>query len=154
MMEVWFYHLTRQPLEKTLPILLERSLEKDWTAVVQMSTQERVAALDDLLWNYGEESFLPHGTAAEEDAELQPVYLTTGPENPNGAAIRFFIEGARVAPVLEAGDADYERIMVMFDGNNDEELQAARQQWKELKAKGLELSYWQQNENGGWKKQA
>ena len=153
-MDVWFYHLTSQPLEKALPILLERSIDKGWNAVVQMTTQERVSALDDLLWNLGDESFVPHGTAAEEDAELQPVYLTTGPENPNESQVRFFVEGAQVAPVLAAGEAEYERMIVMFDGNNDEELQAARLQWKELKAKGLELSYWQQGENGGWQKKA
>ncbi len=152
-MEVWFYHLTRQPLEKALPILLERSLERDWTAVVQMTTQERVAALDEFLWSYSDEGFLPHGTAADGEAEHQPIYLTIGPENPNEAQIRFFIENARVAPVLDAGGA-YERVVVMFDGNNDDELQAARVQWKELKAKELELSYWQQDENGAWRKKA
>jgi DNA polymerase-3 subunit chi len=84
---------------------------------------------------------------------LQHVYLTTGPENPNEAEVRFFIESARVAPVLDAGGA-YVRIVVMFDGNNEDELQAARAQWKELKARGLELSYWQQDDNGAWSKKA
>jgi len=153
-MDVWFYHLTSQPLEKALPILLERSIDKGWTAVVQMTTQERLAALDEHLWNAGDESFLPHGTSGEEDGGLQPIYLTLGPENPNEAEIRFFVEGALVAPVLAAEDWEYERLMVMFDGNNDAEVQAARAQWKELKAKGLELSYWQQGENGGWQKKA
>lgn len=153
MMEVWFYHLTTQPLEKALPILLERSLERDWTVVVQMTTQDRLAALDNYLWTYSDEGFLPHGTAADGDPEHQPIYLTTGPENPNEAEIRFFIENATVAPVLDAGVA-YERVVVMFDGNNEDELQAARAQWKDLKAKGLELSYWRQDDNGAWRKQA
>ena len=152
-MDVWFYHLTTQPLEKALPTLLERSIERGWTAVVQMSSQERLTALDNFLWTYAEESFLAHGTAADGDPELQHVYLTTGPENPNEAEVRFFIESARVSPVLD-GSGVYERIVVMFDGNNDEELQAARAQWKELKAKELELSYWQQDENGAWAKKA
>lgn len=153
MMEIWFYHLTAQPLKKALPILLERSIERGWTAVVQLSTPERLSALDAFLWTYADETFLAHGTAADGDAELQHVYLTTGPENPNEAEIRFFIESARVAPVLDAGGA-YARIVVMFDGNDEAELQAARAQWKELKARGLDLSYWQQDDNGGWSKKA
>jgi DNA polymerase-3 subunit chi len=153
MMEIWFYHLTAQPLEKALPILLERSIERGWTAVVQLSTQERLSALDAFLWTYADETFLAHGTAADGDAELQHVYLTTGPENPNEAEIRFFIESARVAPVLDAGGA-YARIVVMFDGNDEAELQAARAQWKELKARGVDLSYWQQDDNGAWSKKA
>jgi len=153
MMDVWFYHLTAQPLEKALPVLLEKSIERGWSAVVQMTSQERMAALDNFLWTYSDENFLPHGTAADGDAEHQPIYLTTGPENPNEAEIRFFIESALVAPALDAGGA-YERIVLMFDGNDEDELLKARAQWKELKAKGLELSYWQQNDNGGWAKKA
>jgi len=150
-MEIWFYHLTRQPLERTLPVLLEKSIERGWTAVVQATTDERITALDEVLWTYSEESFLGHGTANDGDPEFQHVYLTTGTENPNGAEVRFFIEGAQILPAIEAGAA-YERIILMFDGNREEELVSARLQWKALKERSLSLSYWQQNENGGWDK--
>ena len=152
--EIWFYHLTVQPLERTLPKLLERSIERGWKAVVQASTDERVNALDEFLWTYADESFLAHGTARDGDAELQHVYLTTGPENPNEANVRFFIEGARISPVLAAGGTPYDRMILMFDGNDPEDLAAARLQWKELKAAGHDLSYWQQNDGGGWEKKA
>ena len=152
-MEIWFYHLTRQPLERALPLLLERSLARGWKAVVQAQTQERIQTLDEFLWTYSEESFLGHGTAADGDGELQHVYLTTGSENPNGSQVRFFIEGAQIAPVLDQGDK-YDRVILMFDGNNEQELVAARAQWKVLKEKSLELSYWQQTEQGSWEKKA
>ena len=152
-MEIWFYHLTRQPLERALPLLLERSLARGWKAVVQAQTQERIQTLDEFLWTYSEESFLGHGTAADGDGELQHVYLTTGSENPNGSQVRFFIEGAQIAPVLDQGDK-YDRVILMFDGNNEQELFAARAQWKVLKEKSLELSYWQQTEAGSWEKKA
>jgi DNA polymerase III subunit chi len=83
--------------------------------------------------------------------ELQPVYLTTGPENPNGAALRIFVEGAELAPAL---DAAYARAINLFDGNNEDELFRARAQWKELKAQGFAAAYWQQGENGRWEKKA
>ena len=152
-MDIWFYHLTRQPLDRALPILLERSLEKGWKAVVQLRSDERLNALDEVLWTYSEESFLAHGTAKDGDAELQHVYLTTGAENPNEASIRFFVEGAQIAPVIEK-DTGYERIILMFDGNDPEELDAARAQWKVLKVQGHALSYWQQGETGRWEKKA
>ena len=153
MMDIWFYHLTRQTLDKALPMLLERSLERGWKAVVQLRSEERLTALDEVLWTYSEESFLAHGTAKDGDPELQHVYLTTGAENPNEANIRFFVEGAEIAPVI-AKDTQYERIILMFDGNDQEELGAARLQWKLLKGQGHTLSYWQQGENGGWEKKA
>ena len=152
-MEIWFYHLTREPLERALPKLLERSLERGWRAVVQARDEERVAALDELLWTYADESFLAHGTARDGDAAAQPIFLTTGPETPNGARVRFYVDGAEI-PASPGPEAEgYERFMLMFDGGDPDALQAARAQWKALKDQGRTLSYWQQGDNG-WEKKA
>jgi DNA polymerase-3 subunit chi len=154
MSEIHFYHLQIHPLERALPKLLEKSLERDWHVCLQMRTPEKCAALNDLLWNVGEDGFLPHGTAEDGDVEFQPIYLTTGSENPNGAQIRFFVECAQIAPALAASAEPYERIVIMFDGNDETELNDARAQWKTLKDTGLSMSYHQQTENGGWEKKA
>jgi DNA polymerase-3 subunit chi len=154
MTEIWFYHLLRQPLEKALPQLLEKSLEKGWRAVVQASSEERLAALDQSLWTYSDAGFLAHGRASDGDGDLQPVYLTTGVENPNGAALRIFVEGAEMAPVLAEPDAAYARAIALFDGNNEDELFRARAQWKLLKERGFAAAYWRQGENGRWEKKS
>jgi DNA polymerase-3 subunit chi len=151
MTEIWFYHLQRRSLDDVLPGLLERALRRGWRAAVQGASEERIAALDEHLWTYSDESFLPHGSAGEGEPETQPIFLTTGPENPNRAAVRFLIEGAEVAPILQRNDG-YERLMLLFDGNDAEALAAARAQWSELKAGGHALSYWQQTADGGWEK--
>lgn len=150
-MEVWFYHLKSQSLDRALPTLLERSLERGWRAVVQATSAERVDALDEWLWIYSDSAFLAHGTARDGDPAEQPVFLTTGAENPNGAKVRFFIERAEISPVIASGAA-YDRCILIFDGNDEQELEAARAQWRALKAEGRDLSYWQQNDNGGWEK--
>lgn len=149
MTEIWFYHLTRQPMERVLPPLLEKSLARGWRAVVHTGSEERLRALDDLLWTWSDESFLAHGTPHDGDPAMQPVYLTTGGENPNGAAIRFFVDGSPVVP-----DPACERLILMFDGADEERLTEARAQWKALKAQGHALAYWQQNDDGGWEKKA
>lgn len=154
MTDIHFYHLQTQRVERALPRLLEMSLERDWQVCVQTRTEEKCAALNELLWNYSEDGFLPHGTAADGDAEFQPIYLTTGSENPNGAQIRFFVESAQIAPTLAATTQAYTRIVMMFDGNDEAELTDARAQWKALKDSGAALAYYQQNDNGGWDKKA
>jgi DNA polymerase III subunit chi len=154
MTEIWFYHLQRQPLERVLPNLIEKSLEKGWRVAVQARSEERLDALDSWLWTYSDESFVAHGRACDGDGELQPVYLTTGLENPNGAALRLFVEGADMAPALAEAGAAYARAVALFDGNNEDELAAARTQWKELKDLGFALTYWQQGANGRWEKKS
>ncbi len=151
-MEIWFYHLQSQPLERALPALLERALAQGWRAVVQAASEERLDALDEVLWTYADDSFLAHGRARDGDAEMQAVYLTCGGENPNAARLRLFVDGADLAGSL-APDAAYERAILLFDGNDPDQLDAARAQWKALKSSGFALTYWQQNERGGWEKE-
>ncbi len=154
MTEVWFYHLERQSLDAVLPVLLERSLQRGWRAVVQAGGPDRVAALDQSLWTYSDESFLPHGTAGDGEPETQPVFLTDGAENPNGAAVRFCLDNVPVAPLLAGGGVVYERIVLLFDGHDEAAVAGARRQWSALKATDAILSYWQQSDEGRWEKKA
>ena len=57
------------PLERALPLLLEKTLERGWRAVVQAGSQERLDVLDQHLWTWREDSFLPHGTAKDGHPE-------------------------------------------------------------------------------------
>ena len=152
MPEIWFYHLQNQRLEQALSALVEASLTRGWRVVVQAASEERLDALDEALWTYSDATFLAHGRARDGDAELQPVYLTTQGENPNGAKLRLFVDSADVGGAI--GSSDYERVILMFDGNDVDQLEGARAQWKRLKDAGLGLTYWQQNARGGWEKKA
>jgi len=147
MTEVYFYHLQNRTIEATLPSLLERSIERGWRAVVQAS-EDRVEALDAHLWTFRDDSFLPHGTDKETSAADQPVMLTSGPGNPNQAAIRFLIDGA---PLPEDASA-YERIAVLFDGDDPDAVAMARERWSAAKAQGLDVTYWQPDDQGRWRK--
>ena len=73
MTEIHFYHLQSQPLERALPLLIEKCLERGWRCVVQAASDERVDALDSLLWTYRDDSFLAHGTDRDEEAAEHPV---------------------------------------------------------------------------------
>ena len=150
MTEILFYHLQRQPLEGVLPALLEKSLERGWRVVVQSASEERIEALDAHLWTYRDDSFLPHGTWREAEAAEQPMLLTVNDDNPNAASVRFLIDGAPVPPNAEA----YERIVLVFDGEDEEAVAAARERWSEAKAQGFAVTYWQPDEHGRWVKQA
>lgn len=149
MTEALFYHLTEATLEEALPPLLEKSLERGWRAIVQVGSEERRDALDLHLWTYREDSFLAHGLEHEPHAQHQPVLLTCGVTNPNGANIRFLVDGAG-PPDLSS----YARAVFMFDGHDDAQLQQARQHWQAVKAAGHEATYWQQNADGRWQKMA
>ncbi|WP_457796943.1 DNA polymerase III subunit chi [Methylocystis sp. S23] len=154
MVDISFYHHQTRRIDDTLPILLERSLARGWRVVVQAASEPRLAALDQHLWSYRPESFLPHGTRRDASPETQPVYLTCADENPNGADVRFFIESAHIAPILTGDAAPKERAVLLFNGDDPNELANARAQWKELRDAGRTLVYQQQDENGRWVEKA
>jgi DNA polymerase III subunit chi len=147
--EIYFYHLDQRSLEEVLPTLLERSLERGWRAAVQAASEERVEALNTLLWTYREESFLPHGTARDGAPEAQPIYLTASDDNPNGARVRFLVDGAALADA-----SPYTRVVFIFDGRDAAAVAKARIDWQEAKVRGHAVSYWQQDEGGRWQKKA
>jgi DNA polymerase-3 subunit chi len=154
-MEIWFYHLQRQPLEAVLPILVERTLGRGWKAVIQAQTPERLAALDDLLWTFSEQSFVAHGSSRDGDAAMHAVWLTLDADNPNGASVRFFVEGADpTAALADPLAAPKERAIILFDGRDDDALNIARMQFRALRTGGHALSYWKQTEEGRWEKTA
>lgn len=149
MTEVLFYHLTDSTLEDALPTLVERSLQRGWKVVVQTGSEERRDALDQHLWTWRDDSFIGHATDREPHAAEQPVLLTTGPDNANGATVRFVVDGAE-PPDL----GGYERAVIMFDGHDESHLEAARRHWKALKAAGHQATYWQQTEDRRWERKA
>jgi DNA polymerase III subunit chi len=145
MTEIRFYHLQRTALEAALPPMLEKTLERGQRAVVMAGSEERVEHLADRLWTYNDRSFLPHGSARDGHADMQPVWLTTADENPNGAQVLFLTDGTTSGQV-----ADYELCVELFDGNDESAVQAARARWTAYKAAGHRLTYWQQSAAGRW----
>jgi DNA polymerase-3 subunit chi len=154
MTEVLFYHLQNMSLESVLPPLLEKSLERGWRVVVQSTSPERAEALDAHLWTYRDDSFLPHATWRAGDAGRagdaldQPIVLAVEEGNPNGANVRFLIDNA----ALPADSDAYERMVLVFNGDDDDALAAARGAWTDCKARGFELTYWQADERGRWQR--
>jgi DNA polymerase-3 subunit chi len=150
MTEILFYHLKGQTPEQVLPALLQKSLDRGWRVVVQASSEERVEALDAHLWTWRDDSFLPHGTWREAEAAQQPILLTVNDHNPNGAVVRFLVEGA----LMPEDVATYQRVVLVFDGEDPDAVDAARARWSEAKSAGFEVTYWQADEKGSWRRQA
>jgi len=152
MAEIGFYHLTRSPLEQVLPRLLGRVLEGGGRAMVLAGSVERVAALDTALWLAAEPDWLPHGSPATGQAEDQPIWLTAedAPEAgaPNGARFLFLLDGVESARL-----SLFDRVLDLFDGNDEAAVTAARARWRTAKSAGHALSYWQQGPRG-WERRS
>ena len=135
----------------TLKELLEKAYETGKKVKIKVGNEERVEFINTFLWTFNDQSFIPHGSRKDGFGEMQPIWLSAGDDNPNGATMLFLVDGAKI-------DLDslkqYERVFNIFDGNSETAVNAARTFWKELKGAGEEIYYWQQEDNGRWKQKA
>jgi DNA polymerase III subunit chi len=147
MSEVFFYHLTTTSVEAALPALLEKTLERGFRALV-IGEEKRITALEAHLWTYRAESFLPHGLASSPHAIEQPILLSETLTPINNADICFLLDSKAMPEDYDS----FKRICILFSGEDEDELDNARAQWKLVKATSAEAAYYKQNENGGWEK--
>lgn len=150
MAEVYFYHLTSSPLEQALPDLLEKVRANTWRALIRGTDRDRLAKLDAHLWQYRDDTFLPHGLSGGDHDADQPILLTTDVSNTNNAEILLLTHQAKTDA---AEVAKFTRVCLMFDGMDQHALNAARADWKTLTDAGIPAQYWAQ-ENGRWTKKA
>ncbi len=149
MPEFRFHHLERRRLDAALPDMLEAALAEKVRVVVQAPSAEARDALNERLWTYREDSFLPHGGPGDGDPATQPVFLTETDDTPNGAALRVLLNPAD-APRLR--DTACERVIVLFEARDEVAMAAARVAWKALRDAGAATSYWKEGDEGEWVK--
>jgi DNA polymerase III subunit chi len=128
---------------------LETALAEGRRAVVQAASVEARDALNERLWTYREDSFLPHGGPGDGPPETQPIFVTETDATPNGAALRVLLNPADAPRFLSAAA---ERIVVIFEARDEEAMAAARAAWKALKDAGAAPSYWREGDEGEWVK--
>lgn len=154
MAEALFYHLERRTLDAVLPGLIERTLDRGWRAVIKAESSERADAIDNLLWTYNEQSFLPHAQAGDGNSRRQPVLITVEDENPNGAQVLFLVGGATPPSWTGKDVTGLARVVLVFEGRDPDALLRAREAWKASKEAGHEATYWKESVNGKFEKQA
>jgi len=150
--EVLFYHLEKARLEEVLTDLLEKTIAKGWKASVRCNTAQTAGHLDEYLWTFRDDAFLPHGIAlGEKEDARQPILISDSLEPLNNPDVLFLVEGAE----CDAKDvAKYKRCVRIFDGNHDEAIAQARLFWKAVKAEKYDVTYWKQSVVGKWERQA
>jgi len=146
MTEVLFYHLTQTPLERTLPDLLEKSLQRGWRVLVIGGNKDRLNFLDTSLWSYRDDSFLPHGHVDADFPEEQPILLATTHTDVNNANILMLVDGAAYTA---ENLSQFDRVCLLFDGNSENAVADARIAWKATTKANLKAVYWSQ-ETGSW----
>lgn len=146
---VFFYHLTDNPLDATLPMLLGKARQAGWRILVRGQDKTVLSRLDQVLWNGAPDHFLPHGLAGGPSDADQPILLGDA-VSAVGFDCVMSVSGADVT-ASEVGLL--QRTCVLFDGYDEAAVARARTQWKAFSDTGCAAQYWAQ-EDGRWIKKA
>lgn len=153
MADIRFYHLLSQPLGQALPDLLSKALSQGHRLVIKAPDVETVKGLSAHLWVCRRDDIFPHGTSEDGPQNgmpaYQPIWLTAGNENPNNAKTLILVQGAEQADITP-----YSLVCEMLDGNQEDQVAAARSRYKAYKEAGHTVTYWQQKQAGGWEQKA
>lgn len=149
MTEVRFYHLQKQTLDQALPLILEKVYQTKSKAIVRMMDKKEVARMNDILWTYKDNSFLPHGSVKNNHTNEQPIWLTEKSENTNKAKTLILTQG-----MIEEDLSPYDLCCEILDGHDAAAINAARKRWKTYKDQNFKVTYWLQSETGKWENKA
>ena len=146
-----FYHLVRMEARGVVQTLAMRALDAGWRAALRVPDGGRAGWWDAALWQGAEDGFFPHGVAGGPHDADQPLLIVTDAARPaNGARYLMAVEGVAVDPGEVSG---FQRVAVLFDGNDPAALESARGQWRRLTGAGVAAQYWAED-GGRWVKKA
>ncbi|TWG94493.1 DNA polymerase III chi subunit [Luteimonas sp. J16] len=121
-----------QPLRLVCELVRKAYHANLWTLVLARDTAQ-AEELDDLLWDMGEDEYIPHQIAGRDDEDDVTPVLIADPQT--GTPMRPLVLNLRDAPVA----GDFERVLEVVPA--DESARGPlRERWKHYKAQGLELN--------------
>ena len=131
------FYLIAKPRFREEPLRLVCELARKahdanlWTLVLARDAAQ-AEALDDLLWDMGEDVFIPHQIAGVDVDEDEAAVLIAPPEV--DAPLRPLVINLRDAAV----EGSFERVLEVVPAD-DSARGPLRERWKQYKARGLEV---------------
>lgn len=131
------FYLIAKPRFREEPLrlvceLVRKACEADlWTLVLARDT-EQAEQLDDLLWSFDPDAYIPHQLAGDEEDELTPVLIATPDVD---VPLRPLVINLRDGAV----EGSFDRVLEVVPA--DESARGPlRERWTQYKARGLEVN--------------
>ncbi|MDQ3494525.1 MAG: DNA polymerase III subunit chi [Pseudomonadota bacterium] len=131
------FYLIAKPRFRDEPLRLVCELVRkaydagQWTLVLARD-RAQAEALDDLLWDMGDDAYLPHQIAGDEEDEQTPVVIAP-PEF--DAPLRPLVINLRDAAV----EGSFERVLEVVPAD-DSARGPLRERWKQYQARGFMMN--------------
>ena len=137
MTEVIFVEVTASRMEIRACEIAEHTYAQGERLQIIAIDEEQAARLDDLLWTYKPDNFVPHGLWKSTDNEsTQPVVITTRKERVPEITSLLTMDYCPVEMVQQ-----FSKVIHVVVVDNQERLEASRRYWTLLKDAGFSLQH-------------
>jgi DNA polymerase III subunit chi len=141
-MQVDFYQLSRDPVDRVLPAIAAKVLANGGRLLVVAAEMDQREAISQGLWSTDPASFLAHDFVGVRNDAIQPILLSGECKSTNDARFIALADGAWRDEALT-----FDRVFYFFDHLT---IDGARQSWRALRDKpDVEPRFWRQ-EGGKW----
>ncbi|MDQ3229197.1 MAG: DNA polymerase III subunit chi [Pseudomonadota bacterium] len=120
-----------EPLQLVCELARKAYAANLWTLVLARDAAQ-AEALDEMLWDMGDDAYLPHQIAGDEEDELTPI-LIAAPDI--DAPLRPLVINLRDAPV----EGSFDRVLEVVPAD-ESAREPLRARWTQYKARGMEVN--------------
>lgn len=131
------FYLIDKPRFRDDPLLLvcelaKRAFESGQSTLILARSADEADTLDEKLWEFDENAFIPHQLAGDDDDTITPVLIVApGAETPDRPLVINLRD--ECAPGL------FERVLEVVPADEAQRL-GSRERWKTYKAAGFEVN--------------
>ncbi len=130
------FYLIAKPRFREEPLrlvceLAKKAFDADLWTLVLARDDEQAEALDEMLWDMGDDAYIPHQVAGDEEDDSTPILIATPAID---APMRALVINLRDGAVV----GNFERVLEVVPAD-ESAREPLRERWKQYKARGLEL---------------
>ena len=144
--KAFFYNSSQRDIVSDIARLTENIFKRSNEIVVFCIDQETAEVVDDFLWSYKDDSFIPHSMTKSGEASLNPILVTTDLDKGYEHNVLLALNGLLIK---ERDWQRFSKIYYFFDDQDIKEKENARSMWKSFSSLDIDCKYWI-NEKNKW----
>ena len=144
--KVFFYNSSQRDIVSDISLLTERLFVENNSIVIFCTDQETVEVVDDFLWAFKEDGFIPHSIIKNRESSIYPILITTSIDEGYEHNVLLALNGVLIK---EKHWQKFAKIYYFFNDQDKKEKENARSMWKNFSSLQVKCKYWI-NKNNKW----
>ncbi|MDC3081804.1 DNA polymerase III subunit chi [Paracoccaceae bacterium] len=142
--KAFFYNSSHRDVVTDIAWLTQNIFTKNNRIVIFCTDQDTVEVVDDFLWSYRDDGFIPHSIKKHGETSLDPILVTTDLDGGYEHNILLALNGV----LIEEKDWQrFAKIYYFFDDQDNKEKENARSMWKSFSSLDVDCKYWINKKN-------